>query len=178
MNRARLSLSALLLVAALGCLCGTAAARQRPTARPAAALLAFQGGTFQQAAPSATPNPRDVQCMSRRADWERNRIPWSLFLGFIIFLAAIYLLTFLRFKNTMARGIVSVTAAVLMGMAMMAVIVQDQLRVCLSPPGFWGSLSAPMLWWTLGGSLGTWVMIGLLRFLMIRRRFRQELPAE
>jgi hypothetical protein len=33
-----------------------------------------------------------------------------------------------------------------------------------------------MLAWTLAGSLGTLGVIWLLRFLVVRRRFRHELP--
>lgn len=171
---------AVLLFTALGGLPQRADARSWASGGlpPAPAALMLQGGTFQQSAPAAAAqNERERLCMSRRGDWERNRTPWSLFLGFIIFLTTLYLLTYLRFKNTVVRVIVSLVAAALVGPAIMAVIVQDLLRVCLSPPGFLGSLSAPMLWWTLGGSLGTLAVIGVLRYFVIRRKFRQELPA-
>lgn len=138
-------------------------------------VLAMQSGTLQRATATPTPDERGRLCMSRRADWERNRTPWSLSLGIVIFLATIYLLTYLRFKNTVARVIVSVVAAVLLGPVIMAVIVQDAQKVCIDPPGFFGSLSYPMLWWTLGGSLGTLLFIALLRWLVVSRRFRQEL---
>ncbi|HKS28145.1 MAG TPA: hypothetical protein VJS44_10010 [Pyrinomonadaceae bacterium] len=143
---------------------------------PLTAGLVMQSTTLQRATATPTPDARQRLCMSRRADWERNRTPWSLSMGIIIFLASLYLLTYLRFKNTVARVIVSVVAALIIGVSSMAVIVMDAQKVCIDPPGFFGSLSAPMLWWTLSGSLGTGLVIYILRWLFVRRRFREELP--
>jgi hypothetical protein len=178
MSQARLALFLLLMMAVivvLPPLFSPTEARAAGGTLPA--TLGMQGGILQRAAATPTPDARSRECMRRSADWERNRTPWSLFLGAVIFLAAIYLLTFLRFKNTVFRVILSAVAAAVLGPAVMAVIVQDSLKVCLTPPGFIGSLTAPMLAWTLAGSLGTLGVIWLLRFLVVRRRFRQELPA-
>lgn len=139
-------------------------------------LFGMQAGTLQRATATPTPDARQKLCTSRRADWERNRTPLSLSLGFIIFLMSLYLLTRLRFKNTVTRVIISEVAAVVVGLAVMAVIAQDAQKVCLDPPGFFGALSAPMLWWTLAGSVGTLLIIVVLRWLVVGRRFRQELP--
>ncbi|MGB7925485.1 MAG: hypothetical protein WCF57_19760 [Pyrinomonadaceae bacterium] len=155
------------------CLCQPAIAQTRDVAP---VLLILQNSTFQRSEQTPSTDSRATQCMRRTADWERNRTPLSLFLGFIIFLASLYLLTWWRFKNTVARVIVAFVAAVVIGPAIMAVIVQDALKVCISPPGFIGSLTAPLFAWTFFGSLGTLLVICGLRYLVVRRKFSQELP--
>lgn len=140
------------------------------------ALLMLQSGTLQRVAPTPTPDARQRQCDRRTLDWERNRVPLGLFLGFIIFLTSLYLLTWWRFMHTVARVIVSFVVAMLIGPAIMAAIVQDMLKVCINPPGFVGSLAAPLFGWTLGGSLATLLIICGLRYLIVRGKFRQELP--
>jgi hypothetical protein len=156
------------------CMCYKVVARPLENSQ---AVLMLQSNTFQRASPTPVTDSRTIQCMRGAADWERNRAPLSLFLGFIIFLASIYLLTWWRFKNTVARVIVAFVSAMLIGPAIMAVIVQDALKVCISPPGFVGSLTAPLFAWTLAGSLGTFLILCWLRYLVVRRKFRQELPA-
>ena len=169
-----LFLTILVTIASLVCLCRPASALHRSGAP---ALLTLQPTTFQRATPTPPQDPRAMQCMRRTAEWERNRTPLSLFLGFIIFLASLYLLTWRRFKNTVTRVIVAFVAAALIGPAIMATIVQDALKVCISPPGFIGSLTAPLFAWTFAGSLGTLLILCGLRYFVVRRKFRQELPA-
>src|SRR6185369_8418211 len=139
-------------------------------ATSAQALLMWQSTTFQRVAPTPTPDARQKQCDRRTADWERNRVPLGLFLGFIIFLASLYLLTLWRLMNTVARVIIAVVAAMTIGPAIMAAIVQDMLKVCINPPGFLGSLAAPLFGWTLGGSVFTLLIICGLRYLFMRNK--------
>lgn len=143
---------------------------------PTQALLILQSSTLQRVAPTPTPDLRQRQCDRRTLDWERNRVPLGVFLGFIIFLMSLYLFTWWRLMNTVARVIVSFVAAMLIGPAIMAAIVQDMLKVCIDPPGFLGSLAAPLFGWTLGGSVATLLIICGLRYLIVRSKFRKELP--
>lgn len=183
MSQTRLALSLLTVVPLIALVCLRAPIDVRAGMQTVANVPfapGLQGGLMQRATPtpgSAQSDTKTRECMRRSADWERNRTPWSLSLGIIIFLATLYLLTFLRFRNTVFRVILSIVAAMVFGPALMAVIVRDALKVCVNPPGFIGSLTAPILIWTLAGSLGTLGVIILLRFLVVRRRFRQELPA-
>lgn len=144
---------------------------------PTQVLLALQSSTFQRASPSPTPDARQRQCDRRTGDWERNRAWLGFFLGFINFLVSLYLLTWFRFMNTVARVIVAAVAAMTIGPAIMAAIVQDMLKVCINPPGFLGSLAAPLFGWTLGGSVATLLIICGLRHLIMRSKFRPELPS-
>ncbi|HEX8072858.1 MAG TPA: hypothetical protein VF546_23130 [Pyrinomonadaceae bacterium] len=181
MSHSRLTRFLLVGALTIACLCSgpAAGARARAGAR-APALLFAQSGILQPAAPTttATQSGRTVLCTSRRADWERNRMAWSLFLGFIAFLATLYLLTFLRFKNTPARLIVAVAAAIFIAPAVMAGIYRSALSVCAPPPtlgyAYWMGIST---WGTYLGIGGTILIILLLRYLIVRGRFRQELPA-
>jgi hypothetical protein len=139
-------------------------------------LLLLQPSTLQRVEPTPTPDARQKQCDRRTLEWERNRVPLALFLGFIIFLISLYLLTSWQFKNTVVRVIISVVAAMLIGPAIMAAIVQDMLKVCINPPGFLGSLAAPLFGWTLGGSAITLLIICGLRYWFMRNKFSQKLP--
>jgi hypothetical protein len=132
-------------------------------------------GTLQRAPTPSTTSSRDIECQRRHADWDRNRSAWSFFWGFTFYLAASLFLTFIRFKNSTVRVILSVVAAALLGPSLLAVQMQDALKVCPNPPGFLGSLSAAIFVWTLVGSLVTWLFICLLRYVVVvTRKFRKE----
>jgi hypothetical protein len=101
----------------------------------------------------------------------------SIFLGVIFFLSALYLLNWLRFKHTVVRVILAFVVAMVMGPSLMALVVQDALKVCISPPGFLGSLTAPLFAWTFVGSFGTLAVISGLRYMVVRGKFQQGLPS-
>jgi hypothetical protein len=130
-----------------------------------------------QRAPTLSTNSRDIECQRRHADWDRNRSAWSFFWGFAFYFLANLFLTFLRFKNTTVRVIVSIVIAALLGPSLLAVQMQDALKVCPNPPGFLGSLSAAIFVWTLAGGISTWLVICFLRYLVVSHQFRKKQSA-
>ncbi len=136
-----------------------------------------QSRGLQRAPTPASTSSRDIECQRRHADWDRNRSAWSFFWGFAFYLLANLFLTFLRFKNTTVRVIVSIVIAALLGPSLLAAQMQDALKVCPNPPGFLGSLSAAIFVWTLAGGISTWLVICFLRYLVVSRQFRKTQSA-
>lgn len=131
-----------------------------------------------QRAPTPTvTSSRDLECQRRHADWDRNRAPWSFFWGFVFYLMANLLLTFIRFWNTTARVVLSLILAAVLGPSLLAMQMQDALKVCPNPPGFLGSLSAAIFMWTLVGGVTTWLVICVVRYVVVRRQFRKHTTA-
>ena len=129
---------------------------------------------LQRAPTPVSTSSRDIECQRRHADWERNRTPWSFFWGFLFYLVINLFLTFISFKNTTVRVITSIVLAALMGPSLLALQMQDALKVCPTPPGFLGSLSAAIFVWTLVGSLSTWLIVCLIRYLIVIPQFRKQ----
>jgi len=132
---------------------------------------------LQRASTPAPTSSSDIECQRRHADWDRNRAPWSFFWGFVFYLIANLLLTFIRFWNTTARVILSVVLAAVFGPSLLAMQMQDALKVCPNPPGFLGSLSAAIFVWTLVGAVTTWLVICTVRYVVVSRQFRKSTTA-
>lgn len=145
------------------------------------ALLARQGNAPAGGLQPGTrprPGPSSVgdECLRRRADWENNRPAWSFFWGFVFYLVVVLLLTYLRVTRTGVRLLISFIAAVILGPSLLALQMQDALKVCPSPPGFLGSMfSAPILIWTAAGVFVTVAVIFVIRYVIVEmRKFRRE----
>jgi hypothetical protein len=172
-------LSALILI---NCLALTGQSQSSPAASQTGSPRSDSGSTpqsrgLQRAATPISTSGRDIECQRRHADWDRNRSAWSFFWGFCFYLVFSLFFTFVRFKNTTIRVIVAIVIAALLGPSLLAVQMEDALKVCPDPPGFLGSLSAAIFVWTLAGAISTWLVICFLRFLVVSRQFRQKQTA-
>lgn len=174
---------AALLLCIVAVFCSPAAdgrGRQPVAGRTDGALLARQGisppGGLQ---PGTIPRPVSTtgdECLRRRADWEKNRPAWSFLWGAVFYVIFVVLLTFLRVTRSGVRLLISFVAAVIFGSSLLALQVQDALKVCPSPPGFLGSVvSAPILMWTgTGGVIAILAAFAIRYVTVVLGRFRRE----
>jgi hypothetical protein len=137
-----------------------------------------QSGGLQRGTPPSTDErekQRREECERRHAEWDRNLPKRSAVFGAILYTLAIYFLTFFRFSTTLVRVFWSFVAAVIFGPAVVGLQKYDALKVCPSPPGFLGILTADLFGWTL---FGIALIIGLFaawRYVsVVRRKFHRE----
>jgi len=134
-----------------------------------------QSRGLQRASSTPVPTNAGVECQRRHADWERNRATYSFLLGAVFYFFLLVLLTFLRFSSTWWRVILSIVLTVPLGLALLALYLMDNFKVCPNPPGFIGSIQIPAGIWILAGMATVFVLIATMRYVtVVRGKFRKE----
>ncbi len=177
-------LGSAVLVGIVALACAQAAAgqdRNPGVGQENGALLARQGnappGGLQ---PGTRPRPPSTttgdECLRRRADWENNRSAWSFLWGAVFYVVVVVVLTLAGVTRSGIRLLISFVVAVVLGSSLLALQMQDALKVCPSPPGFLGSVaSAPILVWTGAGGLAAILVALAIRYATIELgKFRRE----
>jgi hypothetical protein len=117
--------------------------------------------------PSRASNSRSAECKRREADWERN-LPWrSAFSGLVFYCLYLYGLTAFRLSNTIIRLACSVVASSFTAPVIVGFQKVIALKICESPPGLFGVLTADLFMWTLFGITLPIGVFTLIRFISV-----------